>query len=102
MPSSSTTNRTAATTGWLPAEQAALARLAGTRGLARTRLNAYTDEIQVVAYDGDYLGRIRLMGAHTRSPRWTALPRGRMTNTGTYTNPKAAAIALARAAGRPA
>jgi hypothetical protein len=94
------TGRVLGTDGPGPEERLALARLADTRGLARTRVTSHSDEIQVVTYDGEYIGRIRLAAAHARQQRWIAIPVGRQTTLGSYTSARAAANALGQATGR--
>jgi CBS domain-containing protein len=81
------------------AEMRVLRRLASIGGLAYAPLSSHQRDVQVVAYDGRYLGRIRLTGEHTSHPAWIAVPPTGVATLGTFSSPRAAARALARAAG---
>jgi hypothetical protein len=48
--------------GWHLQEDAVLLLLAGTRGLARARLELGSEAIQLVTYDGEHLGHVRREG----------------------------------------
>ncbi|MFC0860888.1 hypothetical protein ACFHYQ_01130 [Sphaerimonospora cavernae] len=81
-------------------QHAVLAKVRNTRGLVCTHLYAHSDAIQLVTYDGEHLGRIRLADAHARQS-WVAVPAGQVMTMGRYHSSKAAAKALAHAAGKP-
>jgi hypothetical protein len=76
----------------------AVQSLAGTPGLAYTRLLARSRVIYVVTYNGQLLGRARLEHPQAPDAGWVAVPdRGRPL--GRYPEVRAAARALAEAAG---
>jgi DNA-binding IclR family transcriptional regulator len=81
------------------AEQHALERLRRTHGLTRISLRPHDETVQLVGYDGRCIGRIRQVDPHTR--RWSAVPAGAIMSLGHFASPRAAAAALARAAGVP-
>jgi hypothetical protein len=88
-------------TGWRLQEQSVLRRLAGTRGLACAPLEPYSDLIQLVAYDGEHLGHVRLDGLHGVRERWVAVSKEADAQpAGCYATARDAAMALARAAGK--
>jgi hypothetical protein len=87
-------------TGWWVREETVLHRLARTRGLAYAPLEPSSEAIQLVTYDGEHLGHVRLDGPHSPQARWVAVPRHQGPPLGTYTSARAAARALARAAGQ--
>lgn len=60
---------------WRSWEHLALERLAGTRGLACTPLVAGSEVIQLVSYDGDHIGHVRLDGPQAGGECWGAVPR---------------------------
>ncbi|MEU6479192.1 hypothetical protein ABZ858_20345 [Streptomyces sp. NPDC047017] len=80
---------------WRICEEQAVARLAGTAGLACTPLFPGHRVIQVVACDGRLLGRTRRHD-DGRTARWVAVPAGTAREIGAYRTPHAAARALAR------
>jgi hypothetical protein len=87
--------------GWHLQEQSVLERLAGSRGLARARLEPRSEVIQLVTYDGEHLGHIRReqTGPHDR---WVAVQKNQARRIGTYPTADTAAAALARACGKTA
>ena len=90
-------------TGWQLQEQSVLRRLAGTRGLACAPLEPYSDLIQLVTYDGEHLGHVRLDGLHGLRERWVAVSKAADAQLiGCYASAGDAARALARAAGKTA
>ena len=90
-------------TGWQLQEQSVLRRLAGTRGLACAPLEPYSDLIQLVTYDGEHLGHVRLDGLHGLRERWVAVSKAADAQPiGCYASSRDAAKALARAAGKTA
>jgi hypothetical protein len=81
-------------------QEDALAKARNSTGLVCTRLEAHSDAMQQVTHDGEYLGRIRLAGGQpARSVGSPSRSAGSRT-AGSYHNPKAAAKAPARAAGK--
>jgi hypothetical protein len=87
-------------TQWRVWEEAVLARLALTRGLAAAPLLPGADVIYLVTYDGEHLGHIRREGPRTRGECWVAVPLMEMPLAGYHHSAEAAARALARACGR--
>ncbi len=87
-------------TQWRVWEEAVLARLALTRGLAAAPLLPASDAIYLVTYDGEHLGHVRREGPRTRGERWVAVPLMQMPLAGYHHSAEAAAQALARACGR--
>jgi len=85
---------------WHLQEQSALEKLAGTRGLACARLEARSDVIQLVTYDGEHLGHVRREGSTGPGERWVAVLKHRSRQVGAYASASAAAAALARACGK--
>ena len=83
---------------WRLREETALRSLASTRGVACAPLMPGSDVIQVVAYDGEHLGHVRLDGPRGRGERWVAVRTKQAHPVGSYPSPQAAARALARAA----
>ena len=86
--------------GWHIQEQSVLEELAGTRGLARARLEPRSDVIQLVAYDGEHLGHVRREGPPGPDERWVAVLKHQARQVGTYGSAAAAAAALAQACGK--
>jgi len=86
--------------GWHLREQEVLRQMAGTRGLARARLEPRSDVIQLVAYDGEHLGHVRREGPSGPGQRWVAVLRSDARQIGTYGSAAAAAAALAMACGK--
>jgi hypothetical protein len=86
--------------GWHLQEQDVLRQLAGTRGLARARLEPRSDGIQLVTYDGEHLGHVRREGPAGPAERWVAVLKQQARQVGTYGSAAAAAAALARACGK--
>jgi hypothetical protein len=89
-------------TGWREQEEAALRRLAGTRGLAIVPLEPCSDLIQLVTFDGEHLGHVRLDGMHGLQERWVAVSKAAADTQldGSYATAGEAAAALARTAGK--
>jgi hypothetical protein len=85
---------------WHLQEQGALESLAGTRGLARARLEPRSDVIQLVTFDGEHLGHVRREGPSGLQERWVAVLREQSRQVGTYGSAADAAVALARACGK--
>lgn len=85
---------------WHLQEQSALEELAGTRGLARARLEAHSDVIQLVTYDGEHLGHVRREGRAGPGECWVAVLKDRSRQVGTYGSAAEAAAAIARACGK--
>ncbi|MGH3401597.1 MAG: hypothetical protein ACRDRJ_03625 [Streptosporangiaceae bacterium] len=85
---------------WHILEEAALAGLAGTRGLRRAPLEPRSDVIQLVTYDGQHIGHVRR--DHTCAPgeTWVAIRRLPGRPVGCYPSPSVAAVALAVACGK--
>ncbi|MGM9439161.1 hypothetical protein ACTAF0_02340 [Streptomyces murinus] len=83
---------------WRLREEQALERLARVRGLACTPLFPGHPVIQVVAYDGRFLGRVR---RHDDGPRarWIAVPAHTARELGAYRTLHGAARALSRRSG---
>ncbi len=80
---------------WLILEEAALSRLAGRPGLTRTPLWPPSLVIQIVAHDGEYVGRVRLENPREQPERWLPVPPGRWVRpSGPYPSAEAAANAL--------
>jgi hypothetical protein len=86
--------------GWHLQEQDVLRQLAGTRRLARAPLEPRSDVIQLVAYDGEYLGHVRREGPAGPDERWVAVMKRQARQVGSYGSAAAAAAALARACGK--
>ena len=86
--------------GWHLQEQSVLEELAGTRGLARARLEPRSEAIQLVTYDGEHLGHVRREGPAGPDERWVAVLKHQARQVGTYGSADAAAAALARACGK--
>ncbi len=86
--------------GWHIQEQDVLRQLAGTRGLARVRLEPRSDVIQLVTYDGEHLGHVRREGPPGPEEQWVAVLRQQARQVGTYPSADAAAAALAQACGK--
>lgn len=86
-------------TGWRAQEESVLRRLAGTRGLACAPLDPHSGLIQLVAYDGDHLGHVRL---DELRERWVAVSKAAAGSRpdGSYATAQDAARALAHAAGK--
>lgn len=88
-------------TGWQLQEQSVLRRLADSRGLACAPLDPYSDLIQLVTYDGEHLGHVRLDGLHGLRERWVAVSKAADAQpVCCYGTAREAARALARAAGK--
>jgi len=85
---------------WHLQEQGTLEQLAGTRGLARARLEPRSDVIQLVTYDGEHLGHVRREGPPGPQERWVAVLKHRSRQVGVYGSAGAAAAALAQACGK--
>jgi hypothetical protein len=85
---------------WHLQEQSALEKLAGTRGLARTRLEPCSEVIQLVTYDGEHLGHVRREGHAGQGERWVAVLKHESRQVGVYASANDAAAALARACGK--
>jgi len=84
---------------WRLQEQTVLEQLAGTRGLARARLESCSEAIQLVAYDGEHLGHVRRDSPGGTGERWVAvLKHG--AQLGAYGSAADAAAALAQACGK--
>jgi hypothetical protein len=81
---------------WHYLEDRAVARLANVPEIGVARLVPGSRVVQVVTFDGRYIGRIRLVDAHSRHARWWAKPSGHAPVMGPYRSVKAAARALAR------
>jgi hypothetical protein len=79
---------------WLYLEEQALALLSGRRGLSWTPLFPQSGVIQVVAFNGEHVGRIRRTRSE-RSARWLAIPPGGRP-LGPFRTARAAARALRR------
>ncbi|MFE6667460.1 hypothetical protein ACFVFH_28355 [Streptomyces sp. NPDC057697] len=92
--------RTVINAKWHWYEEQALAELAARPGLTCTPLIPGHPVIQVVAYDGRLLGRVRRRTAG-RGARWVAVPAATAHEIGPCRSVRAAARALAREAGRP-
>jgi hypothetical protein len=87
--------------GWRLQERSVLQQLAGTRRLARARLEPGSEVIQLVTYDGEHLGHVRREG-HGPDQRWVAVRKDQARRVGTYARVGAAAAALARSWGKTA
>ncbi len=85
---------------WHLQEQTVLEQLAGTRGLARARLELRSDAIQLVAYDGEHLGHVRRDSLGGPGERWVAVPKRGAQQIGAYGSAADAAAALAQACGK--
>jgi hypothetical protein len=85
--------------GWHLQEHNVLRQLAGTRGLARARLEPRSEVIQLVAYDGEHLGHVR-RERNGPEDRWVAVQKDQARRVGTYLSADAAAAALAQASGK--
>jgi len=81
---------------WQLREETALRSLASTRGVARAPLMPGSDVIQVVAYDGEHLGHVRLDGPRGPGERWVAVRKKQARPVGSYPSPQTAARAPAR------
>lgn len=86
--------------GWRLLEEIALEGLAGTRGLRRARLEARSEVIQLVTFDGEHIGHIRCDRAASPAEAWLAVPQLRGRSVGSYPSAQDAAEALARACGK--
>jgi len=86
--------------GWRLHEDRVLRQLAGTRGMARARLEPRSDVIQLVTYDGEHLGHVRRDGPREPEERWVAVLKDQGRAVGRYSSVLAAAEALARACGK--
>lgn len=86
--------------GWHMQEQDVLRQLAGTRGLARARLEPRSDSIQLVTYDGEHLGHVRREGPCGPDEHWVAVLKQQARRVGTYGSAATAAAALAQACGK--
>jgi hypothetical protein len=89
-------------TGWRSQEESALRQLAGTRGLVCAPLEPYSDLIQLVAYDGEHLGHVRLDGLRGLRERWVAVSKAApdAQPDGGHATARDAARAPAHAAGK--
>jgi hypothetical protein len=85
---------------WHLQEQSALEKLAGTRGLARARLDPRSDVIQLVTYDGEHLGHVRREGPSGPEEHWAAVLKNQSRHVGVYGSAGASAAALAQACGK--
>jgi hypothetical protein len=85
--------------GWHVQEQDVPQQLAGTRGLARARLEPRSDVIQLVTYDSEHIGHVRREGPPGQEEQWVAVLRHQARLVGTYGSAGAAA-ALAQACGK--
>ena len=85
--------------GWRLQERRVLQQLAGTRRVARARLEPRSEVIQLVTYDGEHLGHVRHEG-HGPGQRWVAVRKDQVRRVGTYASAGAAAAALARSWGK--
>jgi hypothetical protein len=85
---------------WHLQERSVLEELAGTRGLARARLEPRSAAIQLVTYDGEHLGHVRREGSAGPDERWVAVLKYQARQVGTYGSAAAAAAALAQACGK--
>jgi len=85
---------------WHIMEEAALASLAGTRGLHRAPLDPRSEVIQLVTYDGQHLGHIRRDTTPGIRERWLAIRRPAGSTTGLYPTAKDAAEGLAISCGK--
>jgi hypothetical protein len=94
--------RTVYVASWRLREETVLRLLAGTRGVAFAPLMPGTDVVQVVTYDGEHLGHVRLDGPRGPRERWVAVRRKQARPVGSYPSAQAAAQALARASGKKA
>ena len=86
--------------GWHLQEQDVLRQLAGTRGLARGRLEPRSEAIQLVTYDGEHLGHVRREGPSGPDERWVAVLKQQAWQVGTFGSADVAAAALAHACGK--
>ena len=86
--------------GWRWQETHVLRQLAGTRGLARARLEPRCDTIQLVTYDGEHLGHVRREGVPGPEEGWVAVPKSGTPRGGAYGSAAAAAVALAQMCGK--
>jgi hypothetical protein len=98
-PAVASPNRIPWATRWRAQEESVLRRLAGTRGLACAPLEPHSGLIQLVAYDGEHLGHVRL---DEPRGRWVAVSKAAAGGRpdGSYATAQDAAGALARAAGK--
>jgi hypothetical protein len=85
--------------GWRLLEEAALERLARTRGLCWAPLEPQSEVIQLVTYDGEHIGHIRRDPAAGPTETWVAVPKALGRAVGSYRSAHEAAEALARACG---
>jgi hypothetical protein len=85
---------------WHIMEEAALASLADTRGLQRAPLDVRSQVIQLVTFDGQYLGRIRRDTTPGTGECWVAVRLLTGGIIGLYQTPDDAAEALAAASGK--
>ena len=86
--------------GWRVQEETVLRQLAGACGLAYAPLEPRSDVIQLVTYDGEHLGHVRLDGPHGPAERWVAVLKTEARPVGRYGSARAAAEALAQALGK--
>jgi hypothetical protein len=85
---------------WRLLEEAALEGLARTRGLRRAPLEPRSDVIQLVTFDGEHIGHIRLDCTAAAGQTWVAVPQPSGRPVGSYRGPGEAAEGLARACGK--
>jgi len=87
-------------TGWWVREEAVLRRLRHTQGLAYAPLDLRSEGIQLVTYDGEHLGHVRLDWLQGSRARWVAVPKREGRPVGAYGTAGEAAGALAQLAGK--
>ena len=85
---------------WRIWEELAVEHLACTSGLARAGLVPGSDVIQVVTWDGEYLGHVRRDRQCPLSECWVAVLKRHARPCGRYDSAQAAAAALAQACGK--